>query len=278
MRSIAVLLTLVMVSLFVVRVDAIAGSLQYNATTGGVDKADAAVKSVGKLSTPSGKATLTGDKLDIIFGNSDLTQKELIGTTINVHKTDHHTFEGIVFFTGGSANNQLGGNHGVVGLNDGSTYEGNITGVDETNLTVDTPTGQVQIPNHNVKFINSTHAFKFTIPFTGEPTAGTTTNITFTDTGSLRATTTTMTSTGKQTVTTHHTGDHHITRKKVVIAIITALLIATAIAVPVAVACGTHGHPNATRLAIQQQQVKNFLASRSSSTTTTTTTSSSSGP
>jgi hypothetical protein len=237
-------------------VPANAGTIEYHGLAkyaGGSLTGDARVTRVGKLQG-SGVASIHENKIDIILGTTDLTQKippALTGDTFNTKTStvNHKTkLTGLVFFHDGTSIDKLTVSHipDTVKTVDGKTITGRITDVSDEHVSITTDDGRQTVSTDRIREIKSERIYEFTLPLSSKQALDAradfkadTTKIDFSSTMTSAIAISTKTS-EKESKPERHCNK----LKLALIIVITGALVATAIAVPIAVAVGTHHHSN----------------------------------
>lgn len=262
---------------------ALAAMISYDRPTNAVNiqgRLDA--KRIGKVKLDKSAVVMSGNKVDIIFESVDLTekvedsQKQLTGTTFKTTFEGHNTegsVTGLLLLEGGSSLPEfdIPGTSDTVKLTDGTTHTGKIVSCTDKYLQIQTDITNRTIDTANIAEITSPRVFKFEMPVrTSSDMTGKTkiiadaSQITFTPTMALRAEvkTTAKTETKTKTAETKvekHAGSMSRKKKIIIMSAIGLCLIATAIAVPIAVACGTSGGSSDNRKAAEQLALFNML-------------------
>lgn len=244
-------------------------------------------KRIGKVKLDKTAVVMSGNKVDIIFETADLTekvpdnQKILTGTTCKTTFEGHNTegsVTGLLLLEGGTSLTELDtpGTTDVVKLTDGSSYTGRIISCTEKYLQIQTDISSRTVDVSNIAEISSPRVYKFSIQArTSTDMTGKTkivadaSEITFTPTMTVKAETKTTTTAKAEkpakteTASAEKPASSMSRRKKIIIlGAIGMCLIATAIAVPIAVACGTSGGSNNSQRANEQLALINFLRLR----------------
>jgi hypothetical protein len=236
-------------------------------------------KRIGSVKLDKSAVVMSGNKVDIIFETVDLTEKvedgdkRLTGTTFKTTFDGGNTegkVTGLLLLEGGSSLHELDspGSTDTVKLTDGTTHTGKIVSCTDKYLQIQTDITNRTIDAANIAEISSARVFKFELPVrTSSDMTGKTniiadaSQITFTPTISVKAEvqTTSKAEPKKVEPKVEKVASSSSRKKKVlIIGAIGLCLIATAIAVPIAVACGTSGGGN-NRAAEQQLALFNML-------------------
>lgn len=239
-------------------------------------------KRIGKVKLDKSAVVMSGNKVDIIFESVDLTekvedsQKQLTGTTFKTNFEGHNTegrVTGLLLLEGGSSLPEfdIPDTSDTVKLTDGTTHTGKIVSCTDKYLQIQTDITNRTVDTANIGEITSPRVFKFEMPIrTSSDMTGKTkviadaSQIAFTPTMALKAEvkTTAKTETKTKTAETKvekHAGNMSRKKKIVIISAIGLCLIATAIAVPIAVACGTSGGSSDKGKAAEQLALFNLL-------------------
>lgn len=232
-------------------------------------------KRIGNVKLDKSAVLMSGNKVDIIFETVDLTEKvedgdkRLTGTTFKTTFEGHNTegsVTGLLLLEGGSSFAELDspGTTDTIKLTDGTTHTGHIVSCSGKYLQIQTDVTNRTIDTANIAEISSARVFKFEIPVrTSADMTGKTniiadaSQIAFTPTMAIKAE---VKTTAKAEPKVEKVARHSSHKKKIIImSAIGLCLIATAIAVPIAVACGTSGGGDNRRAAEQQLALFNML-------------------
>ncbi|MBX9877537.1 MAG: hypothetical protein K2Y22_03690 [Candidatus Obscuribacterales bacterium] len=263
---------------------ALAAMISYDRPTNAVNiqgRLDA--KRIGKVKLDKSAVVMSGNKVDIIFESVDLTekvddsQKQLTGTTFKTNFEGHNTegrVTGLLLLEGGSSLPEfdIPGTNDTVKLTDGTTHTGKIVSCTDKYLQIQTDITNRTIDTANIAEITSPRVFKFEMPvrtssdMTGKAKViADASQITFTPTMALKAEAKkTVKSEPKKAESKGEKQVGSMSRKKkiIIMSAIGLCLIATAIAVPIAVACGTSGGGSDNRKAAEQLVLFNALRSQ----------------
>ncbi len=224
---------------------------------------DAPVRRIGKLRLPDGVAVLKDNRIDILFDSLDLTEKSgvsekkktLTGLCFALTKTVSHgrpCVTGFTYLDGGTSFAEIDqpGVAETISLNDGSSCHGQITSVTSEKITLTTKDGERQIDTSSVKDVSSPRVFAVSIPYAED---GQSFEAKFTRTSDSSMTSGAVSTTvAKQKPTNNFNNPSDSNRKKkIIVTVIVACLIATAIAVPIALACSGNHHNNNSNFANQ---------------------------
>ncbi len=267
------LVTLANFSLF--GIPAIAGSLSIE--SGSISKAEANVQSLGKLQFGKARAEITDNRMDVLFTVVDLAtgrlqeEKSLTGLILMSKTTgegNERMLTGGVYFDGGRKLFELDTTSPeYVKTTSGLKYAGKITQVSRSQLSVETAHGTEDLLISDLSEIHSPRFFQFAIPV-AEVTGATTTftgqaeEMSFTQTPEVTAPKIAAAEPANINPTLPP-DKHHMSKKSKIITIaVLGCVIATAIAVPIAVACGTSRSSNNQQRALQSMAWQQFLLRR----------------
>jgi len=225
------------------------------------------VSRIGKMKLSNGVVAVNGNVVDVLVSGADLTQKKTVLSGV-VYKSkvegsgSNVKLQGQCFFTSGSGLVEIDDPNAeeLIDLVDGGVVSGHITALNHEECEVETKSGKRRLAMAMVSKIRSPRAWAFTIPIalgaavaTGTAFSGSANQCTF------NATMTTKVASGASKTSTSkasHDADAPKAQKPpkepkqpgegpniAKIMIITGILlgVAAAIAVPIAVACGTSG-------------------------------------
>lgn len=248
---------------------ALAGNLNVRSTGSKVStvSGDAPVRRVGKIKLPDGVAVLSENRIDILFDSVDLTQKTgtsekkrslsgtCFGMTTGVSK-GRPCVTGYAYIDGGTSFSEIDqpGVTDSISLTDGTACHGQITSVTSDHVTVTTSGGEKQIDITKIKDVSSPRVFTVSFPYAED---GRSFEAKFTSTDDTKVGVSSPDDVKKQSLTQNHSNR----KKKIVFAIVVACLVATAIAVPIAVSAGGRHHNNSNN-ELNQIALRNLFASR----------------
>lgn len=240
--------------------------------SGSISKLEANVQSLGNLQFGKARAEISDNRMDILFTVVDLTtsrlkeEKSLTGLILEskiLGEGSSRTLTGGVYFDGGTKLSELiTESTEYVKTTSGLKVTGKITQVSRIQLSVETAHGTEDFLISDLAEIHSPRFFQFSIPIadaSGLPTTftGQAEEMSFSITSEVAE--------SKPVVVTEKpaaTDKHKMSKKAKIITIaVLGCVIATAIAVPIAVACGTSGGGNNRQQVLQTFTWQQFLSS-----------------
>ena|GEM_PF-4541510 len=268
MKLLRVFLSLVVIAQFsLLGQPAFAGTVSIE--SGSISKMEANVQSLGNLQFGKARAEISDNRIDILFTVVDLTtgrlkeEKSLTGLILNcttLGQGDARTLKGGVYFDGGLKLSELNTTAPeYVKTASGEKVRGKITQVSRIQLSVETTHGTEDLLISDLSEIHSPRYFQFSIPVADANGSSASFNgqaeeMSFSGVTEIADAEPTVAPekpiVTKKPVTTDK---HHMSKKAKIITIaVLGCVIATAIAVPIAVACGTSGGSNNHRQQVLQ--------------------------
>lgn len=283
MKLLRVLLSLVVLAqLLLLGQPALAGAVSIESGT--ISKLEADVQSLGNLQFGKARAEISDNRLDIFFTVVDLTtgrlkeKKSLTGLILNcstLGEENARTLSGGVYFDGGLSLPELNiPQPEYVKTTSGQKISGKITQVSRVQLSVVTTHGTEDFLISEIAEIHSPRYFQFFIPvadangssanFTGQAeqmSFAPATEIAETQIKPQPAVASEQPIVTEKQPATDTFDKHHMSKKAKIITIaVLGCVIATAIAVPIAVACGTSGGSNNRQKVLQTFAWQQFLS------------------
>lgn len=269
MKLLRVFLSLVVIFQFsVLGQPALAGSVAIE--SGSISKLEANVQSLGNLQFGKARAEITDNRMDVFFTVVDLStsrlkeEKSLTGIILTskiLGDGNSRTLTGSIYFDGGHNLHELDATAGeFVKTSSGQKVTGKITQVSRTQLSVETPYGTEDFLISDLAEIHCPRYFQFSIPIleaTGsdKTLVGQAEEMSFSIASEVSKTEKVIT---EKPVTPDK---HHMSKKaKIITIVVLGTVIATAIAVPIAVACGTSGGGNNRQQTLRAFAWQQFLA------------------
>ncbi len=276
MKLLRVFLSLVTLANFsLIGSTAVAGTLSIE--SGSISKAEANVQSLGKLQFGKARAEITDNRMDVLLTVVDLAtgrlkeEKSLTGLILTSKTTgegSQRILTGGVYFDGGLKLFELDTTSPeYVKTTSGQKYIGKIIQVSRVQLSVETALGTEDFLISDLLEIHSPRFFQFAIPVaevTGEAMTftGQAEEMSFTTAPEAAATEIAVAEPAKISPTLP-TDKHHMSKKAKIITIaVLGCVIATAIAVPIAVACGTSRGSNNQQRTLEAMAWQQFLSLR----------------
>lgn len=250
--------------------------------SGFISKLEANVQSLGNLQFGKARAEISDNRMDIFFTVVDLAtsrlseEKSLTGiilTSKTLGEGSARNLTGGVYFDGGHKLHELDTTSPeYIKTTKGQTVTGKITQVSRVQLSVETSYGTEDFLISELAEIHSPRYFQFSIPIvdasgSGTAVSGQVEEMSFSNSSEVMQTAEPAPAIAEKPITSRRgalhapSGNQAMSKKaKIITFTVLGCVIATAIAVPIAVACGTSGGGNNRQQVLRSFAWQQFLA------------------